>query len=963
MKAQRVHTNVSGAKSTAWGSGLRAASAGCVASFTVTARDAEGHTRGGGGDVVVVRLLESDGTVASEGHVVDNTDGTHLCSYVPTAIDGAPRLLHVTVNGQRLQGSPFRPDFQAGPVSARHCTATGSGVHDGVTGQPVAFRVRARDSFGNALRGGGARFVLRVVSLSTANPEYASYNEKFDVTSEAVDHGDGTYAFEWSANLPGEYEISVTLDHEPIRGAPFRCCLTSPFLRPPAALAPAKAVVGEGEGERPEAGDGRAAAVVGAQLVVVGSMVPRRAVALPADAAAVAEGGGGGASPPPAFTIRRPAVHLCQLGEQFAREPAYIRAKLPECRWRSALLGTAAFPPAARGATAALGRQTLVPAGATLYVLSHASGDGAPLAALHRADLFGGSAAPPPAAFKPIPLVGAPPAAVDGYCAAFVPGIETAPNPSGGADGGADGADGGEAGEGGGGGGGGIAHATVAEGEGEGEGAEAVELMPSTAALYVFGGTADGGALVGDLCRVDADGGAWALVGDGGRGSLAAPSARAGAAMAADDANVLWLFGGRTAAGWSSETFTLDTAQLPATDAPLPWASPELGGAAPAPREGHAMAWLCGRYLAVVGGSSGGAPLDEFALLDALTLTWHVRAAPSLARVGVACGYACGSLLVFGGVDAGGGTSTKLQRLRVSQFPQQASLSFTADATKYVCIKPTPALGEALLNCVSVEAWVRPSAFAANAPVLCKCDGGMKTGFGLVSVDEAAARKIEKEKGNGDCAVEALPTIAFFVVSPAEGIKRATARVEAGAWTQVTGTWDGNCVRLFVNGVLADEVACVVAAEEMVHSSGDVFIGALPNKAAWDGLVDEVRLWTKPIVQEDIRRHFNEVVADVEEGLVGQWSFNEGGGEVCCDTSGAKHHGTIEGGAARVQSTREWMQPELTESEKLVDANFQQLKAWKAEFEKSNGRPPSKADILLADKEILNLARRLGDLG
>ena len=75
-----------------------------------------------------------------------------------------------------------------------------------------------------------------------------------------------------------------------------------------------------------------------------------------------------------------------------------------------------------------------------------------------------------------------------------------------------------------------------------------------------------------------------------------------------------------------------------------------------------------------------------------------------------------------------------------------------------------------------------------------------------------------------------------------------------------------------------------------------------------------------------------------------------------------KHHGTIEG-VERVQSTREWMQPELTESEKLVDANFQQLKAWKAEFEKSNGRPPSKADILLADKEILNLARRLGDLG
>ena len=287
MKAQRVHTNVSGAKSTAWGSGLRAASAGCVASFTVTARDAEGHTRGGGGDGVVVRLLESDGTVASEGHVVDNTDGTHLCSYVPTAIDGAPRLLHVTVNGQRLQGSPFRPDFQAGPVSARHCTATGSGVHAGVPGQPVAFRVRARDSFGNALRGGGARFVLRVVSLSTANPEYASYNE-VHVTSEAVDHGDGTYASRRPTCPASTRSRSLTITSP----SAFSAAASRRLLRPPAALAPAKAVVGEGEGSasRPATAARRRSSARSSSWSARWS-APR--AALPADAAAVAEGAAG----------------------------------------------------------------------------------------------------------------------------------------------------------------------------------------------------------------------------------------------------------------------------------------------------------------------------------------------------------------------------------------------------------------------------------------------------------------------------------------------------------------------------------------------------------------------------------------------------------------------------------------------------------------------------------------------
>ena len=42
-------------------------------------------------------------------------------------------------------------------------------------------------------------------------------------------------------------------------------------------------------------------------------------------------------------------------------------------------------------------------------------------------------------------------------------------------------------------------------------------------------------------------------------------------------------------------------------------------------------------------------------------------------------------------------------------------------------------------------------------------------------------------------------------------------------------------------------------------------------------------------------------------------------------------------------------------------SNFLKLQKWKKEFEQRNGRQPNKADIMLADPEIMGLARRLGE--
>lgn len=44
-------------------------------------------------------------------------------------------------------------------------------------------------------------------------------------------------------------------------------------------------------------------------------------------------------------------------------------------------------------------------------------------------------------------------------------------------------------------------------------------------------------------------------------------------------------------------------------------------------------------------------------------------------------------------------------------------------------------------------------------------------------------------------------------------------------------------------------------------------------------------------------------------------------------------------------------------------ANFEKVQAFKREFEERNGRLPSFAEMALADKEIADIARRLGEFG
>ena len=93
------------------GSGLERANPGAVASFTITAHDAQTLARAVGGDTFAVELKqnesdESEDKVTTD--VQDKGDGNYLVTYtIPGSAKCVDYTLSVRLRGAHIQGSPF----------------------------------------------------------------------------------------------------------------------------------------------------------------------------------------------------------------------------------------------------------------------------------------------------------------------------------------------------------------------------------------------------------------------------------------------------------------------------------------------------------------------------------------------------------------------------------------------------------------------------------------------------------------------------------------------------------------------------------------------------------------------------------------------------------------------------------------------------------------------------------------
>jgi len=194
------------------GPGLSTTEAGMLGSFSMTLLDQFGNNVGKTGDIVKGELIGPDELACA---VTDQSNGTYAFSY--TSIKHGDYKLHVTLNNEPVDGSPFPILITNAPISPSATFAYGTGLRYAVAGYRSHFTIQGADDFGNNMTTGGAEFNILYVGPGDNNKQAC------DVT----DHGNGQYTVSYVTNVAGDFMISATMFNAAVG---FQSIHLSPFM-------------------------------------------------------------------------------------------------------------------------------------------------------------------------------------------------------------------------------------------------------------------------------------------------------------------------------------------------------------------------------------------------------------------------------------------------------------------------------------------------------------------------------------------------------------------------------------------------------------------------------------------------------------------------------------------------------------------------------------------------------------
>jgi hypothetical protein len=119
-------------------------------------------------------------------------------------------------------------------------------------------------------------------------------------------------------------------------------------------------------------------------------------------------------------------------------------------------------------------------------------------------------------------------------------------------------------------------------------------------------------------------------------------------------------------------------------------------------------------------------------------------------------------------------------------------------------------------------------------------------------------------------------------------------KLPVGKWTHLALTFDGEHLRLYVNGELAD----TTAAEGPQASKGPLKFGCSEVYGQdFEGRLDEVRIYDRAISEEEVERDMSAALQTPppSQGPVAEYSFDEAEGATAADLTGAGRAAIIEG--------------------------------------------------------------------
>lgn len=223
--------------------------------------------------------------------------------------------------------------------------------------------------------------------------------------------------------------------------------------------------------------------------------------------------------------------------------------------------------------------------------------------------------------------------------------------------------------------------------------------------------------------------------------------------------------------------------------------------------------------------------------------------------------------------------------------PPSAGFALSCSGTQYAQMGAVPIPID-----FTLEAWVKPAGFAGETYVVAKDRSGQGQGqfrFGFTATGQP-----------------------FFEMSDASGSDHGlyvagyvlqSGPIPLNAWSHLAVTKSGAVFNLVVNGVVAKTIT---ASAAFAHGgpavpfrvAGRVASDGTALSGGFNGMIDEVRLWSVARSAGDIATRMKQPVTASDPQLAAYWRFDEGSGTTTADAKGG-FNGTLIGGAKFAPST------------------------------------------------------------
>ena len=191
---------------------------------------------------------------------------------------------------------------------------------------------------------------------------------------------------------------------------------------------------------------------------------------------------------------------------------------------------------------------------------------------------------------------------------------------------------------------------------------------------------------------------------------------------------------------------------------------------------------------------------------------------------------------------------------------------------------------DAITDGLTIEAWIKP------------VDNGSGYANTIISKGLRYTEENSRPFFLGFLAYQEQDQLLFHVDTGggSDGLYSPEGSIEPDVWTYVVGSFDGAQTRTYIDG----ELAASMAYEGTIPPTDDpVEIGGRTdhNSYYYVGLMNQLRVWSRPLTDAEIAQQFTEPNEIDTDGLIAYWDMNEGTGTVAEDSSGNGNHGAIVG--------------------------------------------------------------------